>query len=879
MSDDLYNRWWITTRQQLEKLRNEDAILEQTAPSLTERLYAHHFIGDLYCQYVKVMQKLSTCLDQSFMIQKCFTMKKLMDAAVVRLTELRELFVKEIHFSEYFYLDENLLERKLIPHSIEIVDPGFVFDRPIEIEDLWTAIKNGERIYEPPPPEPESESLENEGETEIEVETEAEAEVEIDVEFFSLLRPPVPVFHPPPVVTLTPSELMEIERRNKFSEIVLSIQIHERARQARIYYGDAYAKHNDYIRLKEKVLKPPILFHIQANAAITIQKHWRGYRERKRFKKRELDRRLLIGMTEPSWKSKKVQVTFEQIKETRRAYRYQKLREFIATEKNEHERLLRVVGGRLMEDISDEIREWFRRCYNDHKKFDKFPPEELGGSILIVREETTTNKEQLDQGRKLLTGKDKKNAAKEKKALEKAAKEKKKKEKEIEKKKQIAAKLRERNGELLIKLQPSIAAEKFIEGFTEQRDYWDRKPLKENPFHKPDMEIIRDKKCYDLQLEIRIQVDVLMRIELILLNKALCRDEGRKYKAPPIPKAKKEKKKGKKKGNEQEQSPVGRCIEDVFQELVDNGVIRTYPKAKLSDFKGDYSYSNFEKRQQFLDPLPTLGDIRSAVMMNCILPLGVENMDKPKAVLIAGPPQSGKHLLANAIFNETRCVLFDISPPVLAGKYKGKKEVALLVDLINRLARVLQPSIIFIDGGEKPFYKKVPKEEKRLEPKKMGGVLHKSIIKKILPEDKILVLAISDKPFSAKRKIIKVFNRIILVPRPDYNSVYMYWRELLMSYHQLDRNFNASELAYVTQNYPLPFIKSILEKVLTPTRTAELPFKPLDSLEIMDVLLEEPEPLNDENWAKYEKWFSKTLLNKKRRKLLKIEKNNRAKQN
>lgn len=103
----------------------------------------------------------------------------------------------------------------------------------------------------------------------------------------------------------------------------------------------------------------------------------------------------------------------------------------------------------------------------------------------------------------------------------------------------------------------------------------------------------------------------------------------------------------------------------------------------LDEFKGDFSYKNWDLRMQHFDPLQNVGDIRHAVVMNCILPLGVEEMKKPKSVLIAGPRQSGKHILANAIFTATNCVLFDLSMRNMVGKYPGKKVCKKITQLFS----------------------------------------------------------------------------------------------------------------------------------------------------------------------------------------------------
>lgn len=74
------------------------------------------------------------------------------------------------------------------------------------------------------------------------------------------------------------------------------------------------------------------------------------------------------------------------------------------------------------------------------------------------------------------------------------------------------------------------------------------------------------------------------------------------------------------------------------------------------------------------DPPATLGDVRQAVALNCIVPLGCSSMNnRPKSVLIAGPRGCGLHFLANAIFTETQCVLFDLSPENIGGTYPGKE--------------------------------------------------------------------------------------------------------------------------------------------------------------------------------------------------------------
>ena len=61
---------------------------------------------------------------------------------------------------------------------------------------------------------------------------------------------------------------------------------------------------------------------------------------------------------------------------------------------------------------------------------------------------------------------------------------------------------------------------KFSEGFQEYTDLWAEVNDIDNPEDKIYMEHITDKMCYELQLEVRPQVDELMRIELEMLREA-----------------------------------------------------------------------------------------------------------------------------------------------------------------------------------------------------------------------------------------------------------------------------------------------------------------------------------------------------------------------
>lgn len=161
-----------------------------------------------------------------------------------------------------------------------------------------------------------------------------------------------------------------------------------------------------------------------------------------------------------------------------------------------------MVGPGLIEDITDEIHEWFIVWYNTLGYFDIYPPAELGGSILIVTGQTMEPEEYLMQQMQ------KKIDAKSKKQQEKAKEPKPKTEHVVE-------------GWFMPETSLFTCLETANNEFIENWSYRDESS---NPLQKPYLDLITDKLCYELQFEMRLIVDELMRLELEKLNEALLKD-------------------------------------------------------------------------------------------------------------------------------------------------------------------------------------------------------------------------------------------------------------------------------------------------------------------------------------------------------------------
>lgn len=76
-----------------------------------------------------------------------------------------------------------------------------------------------------------------------------------------------------------------------------------------------------------------------------------------------------------------------------------------------------------------------------------------------------------------------------------------------------------------------------------------------------------------------------------------------------------------------------------------------------------------------------------------------------------------------------------------------------------------------------------------------------------------------------------------MIPTTDYNTLYMYYKDLLMKYHGVDRNIDVSCLAKMSVGVPLNFIKRAVEEVLSLPRRVTLKHNPLSPMEIMDEVM------------------------------------------
>ncbi len=107
-------------------------------------------------------------------------------------------------------------------------------------------------------------------------------------------------------------------------------------------------------------------------------------------------------------------------------------------------------------------------------------------------------------------------------------------------------------------------------------------------------------------------------------------------------------------------------------------------------------------------------------------------------------------MLLNAICTELEATLFDLTATNIVGRYPGKSGLNMLLHLVLKVSRLVQPAIIFIDQAEKTFLKKVSKTDKS-DPKRLKKDLPR-LVRSLSSEDCVMLIGASRLPWECEQK-------------------------------------------------------------------------------------------------------------------------------
>ncbi|KAM6945370.1 dynein regulatory complex protein 11 [Aplochiton taeniatus] len=806
---------WAKAQVELEDLLVEE--FPATAPRpQRDPLRVFQGLATFYLKYLQIFRSLEAVYDQMVHPQKRCAVRNVLDGVMGRLLELKNQMV-ELEFSEFHYFDDVLQDLKMTPDDLEVPIPRyFVREKTRILRDrekmLSHILAKGGHIEQPHDPE-------------------------MSVQTMCL------------------------------EEAVRVLQVCERARQGRL--RARFMREIGQGRTSGRTSGTPSA--LDPNQAAThIQKVWRGYSQRKRTQRERLEEMILLGMVPeqaPGPSPARLRAQQEEVR--RRLTQDQHQAEYHRALEEVKESVLTVEEADIKETLQEQIRQWFMECRDATGKFPDFPNAEDGGSASIFAKKTPEQvaaelaakeeekeRKRRSKGKKEKAGKDRKDKKKDKKGKGKGRKRKEDAEKEDEER---------------WKIPPSHFLPTVKEGAKMYKEVWHGRDERHNFVQRFDTQLIREEKRLEVEEEVRVQVDELMRQELRSLKMTVDRDKGRKKKKGKKG-SKKKKKKGKKSSKKKKKKDkdltADRTLESLYEELVLEGFLIRPMNTRLSEYIGDFSYLGTTLRQADIEPMPSLSDVRQLITLYGILPLGSQRVHEKapqvKALLLAGPAGVGKKMLVHALCTETGANLFNLSPANLAGKYPGRSGLQYLLHMVLKVARQLQPSVIWIGDAEKTFYKKVPKQEKEMEPKRLKKDLSRAL-KSVRPDELVLVVGTTRRPFDADLKpFCKVYRKILLLPRPDYASRLVLWRELLRCAGvEPGPGLDLSSLAKVTDGYTQGHIKQTVRAVLSPHRLTQLASRPLSAAEFIPPLARQ-DPVFKEEEEAFKAWYSKTPVGRRR---------------
>lgn len=488
MSFPQYGKLWIATTENLKNVVMREKVLPQLEPT-RDRIYAHRLVGNIYARYIVLCNNLSELYDQTLQVQKRNVIERILMSSTKRLLELQQEMQK-IEMSEFVYLDDELVELKLTPANIEFLRP-FYFPRKRDIEvqqivDEVPRVSKASEIIEAPkgldkyrkiltPEELEAKKLKVQMERAVTLIKAHEKAKQARIYWLNIKMFP-DKFQPRPHSKTTvdynfvhqPDQipLHKIKRSNyktdffkpkvnvaKFTfyaaptyrinrlgqKVIVS---RKKSETVKTQIDDESESEEDDVEKVEEINRWQAQRDAEVQkqrdrAAFVIQRSFRNFQQQKALEKRKWQQLKLCGLVQaPDDPDKPNQKLIDDKMQSKRRERKKEFDEcFIKALEDEKARILKVKSHFIMEDISDDIRQWFHEFYKDAKDFHRYPEEFEGGTIMVMRGETSTVEEFVIEKSKTPAQKAKEKA--ERRKAKKEEKKNKKKQEVLEKKAEL----------------------------------------------------------------------------------------------------------------------------------------------------------------------------------------------------------------------------------------------------------------------------------------------------------------------------------------------------------------------------------------------------------------------------------------------------------
>ncbi|NXO30708.1 DRC11 protein, partial [Cisticola juncidis] len=622
------------------------------------------------------------------------------------------------------------------------------------------------------------------------------------------------------------------------------IQVAERARQ-----GRARAAFMKRIYLEEKRESRKAEQETGKNqdaAATCIQKVWRGYSQRKKTEKLREEEMIFLGMnsTEMINGTGSLPPDVEAMSSLQKANvlqgKFWEREDFCFREE-----LRQTEGAHIKETLQDQITQCFLECRHITGRFPDYPPEKTGGSKAIFIEKHPEQVAEELAAKKEAEQKEKEGIAQEK----------------------PKEKRPEKDGKKVVEIGWKMGPSNFLsileEGSSQYQVFWEKRDNRWDFLQDHDPELIKGGQREEVEEEIRVQVDEVMKEKLLNIKKALDGETGPQGKAKKGEKGKKAAGKKKMLELEKDRTPDSdslacRTIESLYQQLAEEGLLIRVKHVNLSDYIGHYDCLRSILGETGAQPRPSIPEVRQLVALYGILPLGSqtvhENAPLVKSLLLAGPAGVGKKMLVHAICTETGANLFSLTPSNIAGKYSGKEGLMLLLHMILKVGKEWQPSVVWIRDAERMYSKGASKAEEEVNFKRLAKLLPQ-LLKAVKPKDRVLLVGTTSSPFSANQgPFCKAYQKIILIPKPDYLTRFgkyfssswlillfripvSLWKHcILQRGGALTKLLDLNCLARVSDGFTQGHVVDVVHTVLTELRLLQMARRPLRTAEFVTSL-------------------------------------------
>ncbi|NXU09315.1 DRC11 protein, partial [Pardalotus punctatus] len=784
---------WAETQKELDIMLQRER--EEFSQPEKDHKKVMKMLATCYIKYLEIIRKFKEAHDDLIHQQKRAAVQRVLDGAMGRLLEIKKEMVS-LEKSECHYMDDILVDLKHVPDVLEIPIPKYF------IKENLRKLQEREKYLD--------EILLNAGLREQE-----------------------------PVTAMTLEEGIKV------------IQVAERARQGR---SQAAFMKTTYLA-KKRQAKPEEQMGKNPDAAATlIQKVWRGYSQRKKTEKLREEEMIFLGMVSgaslpPHLEAMsslqigagKANVLQGEVQEREDLSFMQELR--------------KTEGPHIKETLQDEISQCFIECRHITGRFPDYPPKTTGGSKAIFIEKHP--EEVLE-------------AERQKDAKVKFRKPKKKEEKEPKKSKQVRQQKQAVKPETKHRLDPrwKMGPSNFLsileEGSKQYKVFWENRDNKSDFLQDHDPELIKGGEREEVEEEIRVQqVDEVMQEQLLKLILAVDR-ETHLRKAGRAEKNSEKKperhRKARKRGHENLMMSLAcRTIESLYRELAEEGLLIKVKNVNISDYIG-YHDCLRNLRYKGAHPMPSIPEVRQLVTLYGVLPLGSqtvhENAPLVKSMLLVGPAGVGKKMLVHAICTETGANLFNLTPSNIAGKYPGREGLVMMLHMILKVGKQLQPSVVWIGDVEKVFSKGAAKGEEEMNAKRLATFLP-LFLRAVTAKDRVLLVGTTRRPFDADlQPFCKIFQKIILLPKPDYLTrsgkyfkasswlfllfkidVYSLWKHyILQRAGVLTWLVSLHCLAQLSAGFTQGHIADTVQTVLSEKRLLQMSTRPLRSDEFFNSL-------------------------------------------